>query len=391
LNSSVKIRDGRLWALSFGTWTFVSLAATATIYQLYRPLHDGMGLRTVAGMEFSQILTYAPLTPFAYLLAMRFPIQKGNWIRRSLLHLGFGLVFTVGHIFLKATTPYGYWDPSVNDWTAALWNPHTHAFRVSWAVVQGMFLGNVVDDVFSAYVSIVLVAHAISYYQRSQQGEVRAAQLESQLATARLQTLKSQLQPHFLFNTLHSISALMLTDVQAADQMICRLSDLLRLSLETSGTQITTVRRELEFVNCYLEIEKVRFEERLRVVHNIAPETLDAEIPHLLLQPIVDNAVKHGIAKLLKGGDIRISSGRHEGKLLIEIANSGPEPQLSPSVGNGIGLRVTKERLQSLYGADQTLELLHHADGIIVARVCIPFVVHSGQTTADHAKSRVKE
>jgi two-component system LytT family sensor kinase len=381
LNSSVKIRNSRLWALSFGAWAFVSLAATATIYQLYRPLHDGMGLRTVAGMEFSQILTYAPLTPFAYVLAMRFPIQRGNWIRRALLHLGFGLVFTVGHILLKAVTPYGYWDPSVHDWTAALWNPQTHAYRASWVVFQSMFLGNVVDDVFSAYLSIMLVALAISYYQRSQQGEVRAAQLESQLATARLQTLKSQLQPHFLFNTMHSISALMLTDVQAADHMICRLSDLLRLSLETASTQITTVRRELEFVNCYLEIEKVRFEERLRVVYDIAPETLDAEIPHLLLQPIVDNAVKHGISKLLKGGEIRISSSRLDGKLQIEIANSGPTPRLTPGAGNGIGLRITRERLESLYGANQTFELIHSPDGVIVVQVCIPFAVHSGHAT----------
>ncbi len=346
-----------------------------------------MGLRTVAGMEFSQILTYAPLTPFAYVLAMRFPIQRGNWIHRALLHLGFGLVFTVGHILLKAVTPYGYWDPSVHDWTAALWNPQTHAFRASWHVFQSMFLGNVVDDVFSAYLSIMLVALAISYYQRSQQGEVRAAQLESQLAMARLQTLKSQLQPHFLFNTLHSISALMLTDVQAADHMICRLSDLLRLSLETAGTQITTVRRELEFMNCYLEIEKVRFEERLRVVHNIAPETLDAEIPHLLLQPIVDNAVKHGISKLLEGGEIRISSSRHEGKLRIEITNSGLEPQLTPGGGNGIGLRITRERLESLYGSDQTLELLHSPDGMIVARVCIPFAMHFSQATEGQPNS----
>jgi two-component system LytT family sensor kinase len=341
-------------------------------------------------MEFSQILTYAPLTPFAYLLAMRFPIQRGNWIKRALLHLGFGLAFTVGHIILKAATPYGYWDPSIHDWTAALWNPQIHALRFSWDVLQGMFLGSVVDDVFSAYVPIVLVAHAISYYQRSQQGEVRAAQLESQLATARLQTLKSQLQPHFLFNTMHSISALMLTNVQAADHMICRLSDLLRLSLETAGTQITTVRRELEFVNCYLEIEKVRFEERLRVVHNIAPETLDAEIPHLLLQPIVDNAVKHGISKLLEGGEIRISSVRHEAKLQIEIANSGPAPRLTPGMRNGIGLKITRERLESLYGTNQTLELVHSPHGMIVARVCIPFAVHSGQTIGVEPNPGVK-
>jgi len=341
-----------------------------------------MDLKTIAGMEFSQILTYAPLTPFAYLLAIRFPLQKANWVRRSLLHLCFGLAFTIGHIFLKMPTPYAYWDPALNDWTPALWNPQTHVFRVSWTVLQGMFMASVVDDVSSAYVPILLAAHAISYYQRSRQEELRAAQLESQLTTARLQTLKSQLQPHFLFNTMHSISALMLTDVQAADRMICQLSDLLRMSLETADTQITTLKSELEFVNCYLEIEKVRFEERLKVLYDIAPETLDAEIPHLLLQPIVDNAVKHGISKLPEGGQISIKSARREGKLEIEITNARPTALRLQSNGvDGIGLRVTRERLESLYGEHQTFELLDPIDGIKMARVRIPYALQSDEKT----------
>ena len=373
-------RNFRLWALSFGVWTFVSVAATATIYQLYRPLHNGMNLKTIAGMEFSQILTYAPLTPFAYLLAIRFPLQKANWVRRSFLHLSFGLAFTLGHIFLKMPTPYAYWDPALSDWTSALWNPQAHVFRISWPVLRGMFMASVVDDVSSAYVPILLAAHAVSYYQRSRQEELRAAQLESQLATARLQTLKSELQPHFLFNTMHSISALMLTDVHAADRMICQLSDLLRISLQTAGTQITTLKRELEFVNCYLEIEKVRFEERLKVVYDIAPETLDAEIPHLLLQPIVDNAVKHGISKLPEGGQIRITSARRDGKLEIEITNAWPSASRLPNNGaHGIGLRITRERLESLYGEHQTFELLDSIEGLKMARVRIPFALQSDE------------
>ena len=373
-------RNFRLWALSFGVWTFVSVAATATIYQLYRPLHNGMNLKTIAGMEFSQILTYAPLTPFAYLLAIRFPLQKANWVRRSFLHLSFGLAFTLGHIFLKMPTPYAYWDPALSDWTSALWNPQAHVFRISWPVLRGMFMASVVDDVSSAYVPILLAAHAVSYYQRSRQEELRAAQLESQLATARLQTLKSELQPHFLFNTMHSISALMLTDVHAADRMICQLSDLLRISLQTAGTQITTLKRELEFVNCYLEIEKVRFEERLKVVYDIAPETLDAEIPHLLSQPIVDNAVKHGISKLPEGGQIRITSARRDGKLEIEITNAWPSASRLPNNGaHGIGLRITRERLESLYGEHQTFELLDSIEGLKMARVRIPFALQSDE------------
>src|SRR6202158_3566639 len=123
---------------------------------------------------------------------------------------------------------------------------------------------------------------------------------------------------------MHSISALRLTDVQAADRMMTRLSDLLRMSLEASGTQITTLSRELEFLNCYLEIEKVRFEERLTVVLNIAPETLDAQVPHLLLQPLVDNAVKHGISKLSVGGEIRITVRRQDNELQLQIKDNGP-------------------------------------------------------------------
>jgi hypothetical protein len=396
LNSAVKNRNFQLWTLSFGVWTFVSLAATATVYQLYRPLHNGMDLQKIAGMEFSQILTYAPLTPFAYLLARRFPIQKANWVLRSLLHLCFGLAFTIGHIFLKMPTPYAYWDPALRDWTSALWSPETHVFRISWTVFQGMFFGSVVDDVTSAYVPIVITALGISYYQRSRQEELRAAQLESQLASARLQTLKSQLQPHFLFNTMHSISALMLIDVQAADRMMCQLSDLLRITLETSGTQMTTLKRELEFVNCYLEIEKVRFEERLKVLYEIAPETLDAEIPHLLLQPIVDNAVKHGISKLPEGGQIRVKSARWDGNLEIEITNARPSASRTQSnavdgIGpDGIGLRVTRERLESLYGKHQTFELLDSIDGVTMARVRIPYALQSDEQTDGHCRASNK-
>jgi len=382
LDASVRVSSvsGRVWAISFGVWIFISLAATAAIYQLHRPVHGGMNLRTIAGMEFSQILTYAPLTPFAYMLAVRFPIQQGNWVQRCLLHLGLGLAFTVAHILLKAPTPYGFWDPVYQEWSSALWNSHTHAFRVPWAVLKSMFLASVVDDISGAYVPILLVALAVSYYRKSLAEELRATQLQAQLANARLQTLKNQLQPHFLFNTMHSISALMLIDVQAADRMICRLSDLLRISLDTASTQITTLQRELEFVNCYLEIEKVRFEERLKIVYDIASDTLDAEVPHLLLQPLVDNAVKHGISQAPEGGEIVITSSRRGRRLQIEVRNNGPEncPLATPGE-NGVGLKVTRERLESLYGNNQAFDLLHLPYGFVMARVSIPFVIESSE------------
>ena len=380
----VRDRPGPIWAVAFAVWTFISLAATATIYQLYRRFNGGIGLGQIAGMEFSQVLTYAPLTPLVFALAVRYPLQRGNWVKRSLLHLAAGIVFTLVHISLRAATPYGYWDPASRQWTSAIWDSHAHAFRAPWVVLRSMFLGSVVDDVTGAYVPIVLVAHAVSYYRRFRERELRATQLEGQLAKAHLQRLKSQLQPHFLFNTMHSISALMLTDVNAADRMMCRLSDLLRISLETADTQITTLNRELEFVTCYLEIEKVRFEERMKVIFDIAPETLDAQVPHLLLQPLVDNAVKHGISKLSVGGEIRITVRRQDNELQLQIKDNGPGVRKTGTLAtNGRGLRITRERLESLYGQKQSLELVSPPEGGVTIRVCIPFRLQSDERTSD--------
>jgi two-component system LytT family sensor kinase len=221
----------------------------------------------------------------------------------------------------------------------------------------------------------VLIAHMVSYYSKFQEREHRASQLEAQLAKANLQALKSQLQPHFLFNTMHSISALMLTDVRAADKMMTRLSDLLRMSFESDGGQITTLGRELEFAMAYLEIEKVRFGDRLNIVLKIAPETLDAQVPHLLLQPLVENAVRHGIARLSGGGEIRVISRLEGDQLQLAIRNNGPgfgDSNLARPKA-GLGLRATQERLQTLYGNDHAWSVQALPEGGVEVSLRIPF------------------
>jgi signal transduction histidine kinase len=318
------IRPWIIWALSFGVWTFVALAYGLTVFELYRSTGQSMRFITVLGMQSSQVLTYIPLTPFVFALANRYQLQRSNWARNSLILLAGGLVFTVAQVAMRGMTPYAYWDPRVHHWVSAVW-------------------------------------------------DARSSQLQGQLEKARLQSLKSQLQPHFLFNTLNSISALMLTNVEAADRMITRLGDLLRISLETAGTQMTTLSRELEFVSCYIEIEKVRFEERLKVSIDVAPEALDASVPHLLLQPLVDNAIKHGISRLVSGGEIHISVTQDDADLHIEVRDNGPgfrEPAHSSS--GGVGLRITRERLETIYGQDQSVEVLSLPQGGVAARVCIP-------------------
>ena len=377
-----------VWGISFGVWSLVALAGTLTIYKLYRTTENPMSFASTLGWEMCQVLTYAPLTPFVFAFALRFPIRRDNWFRYSLLYLAAGIAFSAAHLVLRAITPFAYWDSQHREFASAIWDSHAHMFRIPWLTLQKQFFGGVVDDITGTFVPIALVAHAISYYQSFRERERRAAQLEGQLAKAHLQTLKSQLQPHFLFNTLHSISSLMLTDVQAADRMMTRLGDLLRLSLESAATQTTTLKGELEFLNCYLEIEKERFGERLKVTLDIAPETLDAIVPHLLLQPIVDNAVKHGIAKLPAGGQIRITVNVQDGDLQFEIKDNGPGlGRKGATSTSGLGLRVTRERLESLYGQDQSVELLSTPGDGTTMRIRIPFRTQNTDTAHEQINS----
>jgi len=372
-----RIRPALIWAASFGVWTFVSIATTATIYGMYHVANSSMGLGTDAIMQFGENLTFAPLTPLVLAFAWRFPVQRNNWFRRSLLHLAAGAVFSFLHVALRAGTPYSYWDPISRDFASPLWGPHVHALRDFSAVFKTMFLQSVADDVTAVYIPIVICAHLISYYKSFREKELRARQLEAQLAKARLQTLKSQLQPHFLFNTLHSISALMMTDVVAADRMMTSLSDLLRMSLEGNGTQLTTLNREIEFLEVYLGIEKIRFEDRLTVFFDISPVCLDAQVPHLLLQPLVENAVRHGISKRSAPGEVRIVSKQENGTLHLWIRDNGPgigEAE-DEKPKRGLGLSVTRERLAALYGASQSFEIRNLAEGGAEVHLQLPFSV----------------
>jgi LytS/YehU family sensor histidine kinase len=234
-----------------------------------------------------------------------------------------------------------------------------------------------VDDITGTYIPIVLVAHALAYYRRFRDRELHSAKLETQLTKSHLQALKSHLQPHFLFNTMHSISALMLTDVKTADKMMSRLSDLLRMSLANNGIQITSLSRELEFVDAYLEVEKLRLGDRLNVDCHIPEETLDAQVPSLVLQPLVENAIIHGISRLSSGGKIWITASHEGSSLSLRVRDNGPglDPGGNAALKTGLGIGSTRERLQTLYGANQTLEIHASAEGGVEVCVQIPFRV----------------
>lgn len=224
------------------------------------------------------------------------------------------------------------------------------------------------------YWAIVGVVHALDSRRRLRERELHSSRVETQLAQAQLANLRLQLQPHFLFNTLHSIASLVRGgEREAAVTMIAGLSDLLRYSLDNAGRNVVPLSEEMEVVERYLEIEGTRFSDRLRVGIDMAADTRDAAVPTLLLQPIVENAVRHGIARSAEGGRIDIRSRREDGSLVIEVFGEGPP--LSPDwrTREGVGLSSTRARLEQLYGGAARLELANHDGSGVIATVTIPF------------------
>ncbi|HEX8246736.1 MAG TPA: histidine kinase [Pyrinomonadaceae bacterium] len=223
------------------------------------------------------------------------------------------------------------------------------------------------------YAGIVGFSHAAFYYRRYHE---RSAQL----ARARLQTLQMQLQPHFLFNTLNTISELVHRDAKAADRTIARLGDLLRLALETENLPEVTLRQELEFLEKYLEIEKTRFHDRLTVGFRVAPETLDACLPSMILQPLLENAIRHGIASRPGAGKIDISAERLDGMLELRVSDGGGIANSETGdLPEGIGLSNTRARLRQLYGKRQALILHNSASGGLEVVLQIPFRAGRGE------------
>jgi len=237
------------------------------------------------------------------------------------------------------------------------------------------------------YAAVVLAWHALNYYHERREREIQAAALAAQLAQAQLQTLKMQLQPHFLFNTLNSISALNHEDPRAANRMIARLSELLRLTLENDGAQQVSLLQELDFLKRYLEIQQVRFGDRLNVRFDVTPETLEARVPNLLLQPLVENAIQHGIAPFAVRGEINIQASRENGLLCLRVTDNGPGlPGAKPTgAPEGVGLANTRARLQQIYSNAHRFELRNGTEQGAVAEVRIPFQTAVAPNTESRA------
>jgi LytS/YehU family sensor histidine kinase len=238
------------------------------------------------------------------------------------------------------------------------------------------------------YGMIIIIDYAFEFYHRYQEKALRAAQLETQLAQAQLQALRMQLHPHFLFNTLNAISVLIQKDPELARQTLGQLSELLRLTLDNAGAPFVTLKAELEFLERYLQIERTRFGDRLAVQMNIAEEALPAQIPNLILQPLVENAIRHGVNEQRGPALLQISAPRNNGKLHLEVRDNGRGLVQQPESAEreGIGLANTRSRLSRLYGEGYSFALSNAAPGGVIASLEIPFheqKEHTQNSSAD--------
>lgn len=331
-----------IWRVSIFTWSAFALAQLMSSYAYGIVTGHPMSFARMVGDVSYNYLFGILLTPPIFMLGLRLPLPRRGWGLRVLQHLAMGTCFCmlhVGWMFMGFSLRVAPAATLARTWTTF------------WGIVAYAWF----YDVLTTYCLIVGVAHLVLYYARLKDQEVRAAQLQASVNLARLKALKSQLHPHFLFNALHTISALMHENVIAADNMLCGLGSLLRRLLQDCELEETSLRHELEFVMRYLEIEQARFGDHLSISTDIPEDILDATVPSLILQPIVENAVVHGISKLRGRGNISIQAQRCGGDLVLAVRDNGPGMSKPPEFG--IGLSNVKNRLLSMYGDSSEISI----------------------------------
>ena len=355
------------WPLLFTLWTVIGLSFAGQFYLATAQAGVPVSWRQALSGALGDWYVFALLAVPAVLLVRRFPIGREHWTSSLVAHIIGSLLFSAGFIVARAAV--------------AEWQGWAAGRPVNYGEVARMLLVKTWHFNILIYWAIVVLLHAIAFYRESQERARRALELEKRLAEARLMALQMQLNPHFLFNALNGIATLMHRDVDTADRMLMRLAELLRLTLQKTGDQETTVRNEIALLERYLEIERLRFGERLEVKFDLAPEALDARVPTLLLQPLVENSIKHGLATRAQRGLIEVATRREGQMLTIEIRDNGAGVKTdSASAGNGVGLSNARSRLQQLYGDHQSLHLTNRSEGGALVRVQLPFTTENGAT-----------
>ena len=349
--------------LIVGCWFFMALLFTPQTYltNLRSPTPLTWGQAFLATLLLFQV--WSVLTPLLLWLGARFPLERPKLLRNLAIHILLSGPVALAHIWLLQT---------VNTLLLTWARSYEPPVPVT-ALLVGLGATNIM-----VYWGIVAVSQAINYFRKYQEREFRLAQ-------AQLHSLRMQLHPHFLFNTLNAIAELVYSDPKAADRCILSVSELLRFSLESHRTQEVPLKEEIDFLEKYLEIQKTLMRDRLRVRLNVEPETLDASVPNMLLQPLVENAIKHGISPRPEGGNIEVYARRLDGKLYVEITDDGLGMNEQQN-GNGVGLINTRERLKHLYGGAHTFNLSSFPGRGVTIRISLPFKeeITRNDTNADY-------
>jgi sensor histidine kinase YesM len=356
------------WCLIFAGWTlFAFFDASQTLFiTSYR--EQPLVWWRVLTWDLAFCYLWFLLTPVVLWLSRRFSFERGHIIKSLSSHLVAGILLSLFHLLL-----YSLLDSILPRFAVPDLVPRTFFFeKFKFFVIGYLHLCLI------SYCSVVTINYLVQYYRAYQERALRASQLEASLAVAKLEALKSQLHPHFLFNTLNAIVVLVRKNRnKEAEDMLMGLSELLRHSLENIGVQEVSLLHEIEFLQIYLEIEQVRFKDRLKIQLEIEPETLTASVPNLILQPLVENAIRHGIGKQRNAGFVAITAERQNGNLTIQVRDNGPglpEDWLAGGASRlGIGIANTRARLRHLYGDAQTFDIRNGESGGVVAVLKIPF------------------
>jgi two-component system LytT family sensor kinase len=348
-------RQRNAWMLVLAGWTIVGLGYFWSLLYPAEPA-DSSSTGWVRFLLFAlgTAWIWAALTPVVLWLTRKATFAAGRQVRGAGIYAltGAGFFLTSGTLEWMLGVVTGMYSPG-QFWPA--------------------LLSKSVETRVLAYFTIITLGWVGRYFALYHARHLQASELEARLAKTHLQVLKTQLQPHFLFNTLNAIAELVHTDPEAADQMITRLGRLLRLSLDHAGHQVIPLRQEADFLRVYIEIEQVRFEDRLEIIWDLAPDTVEAAVPTLLWQPVLENAVRHGVTPLAGRGRIVIASQREGDDLVLQIRDNGRGLPAEGAPREGVGLRNIRERVDQLYGHRGHFSLEPALGGGTVATLRLPF------------------
>ncbi|HET7460968.1 MAG TPA: histidine kinase [Longimicrobium sp.] len=351
-------RPTTLFLGAFSAATVLSLLIGTENWLVWQKVGQPVSWWWAVILELPVWYTWLLFTPGIFWLARRFPVAGRHRWRNLLLHLPFSAAVTLLGIaaisLLKA--PVLDWEPTVRGWLVSVVNEFARLFAFLILI----------------YWVMLAAAHAVLSYRENERRSRREAELATLLERAQRDLLRTQLQPHFLFNTLHAVSALMERDVPAARRMITRLSDLLRLALDDDSRHEVSVEEEIEFLDRYAEIQKIRFGGRLEVTYDVAADARRLLVPRLVLQPLVENSITHGLSRLERRGGVTVEARRRDGHLVLRVLDDGVGLEDGGLAREGVGIGNTRARLEHLYGADHRFSIANLPGGGCEVRIVIP-------------------